>query len=110
MALNQYTGRSNRSLENSHAKKCAYELKIRRGELDDEEMGGGSPLEGFYDDWEDLMIEMKRRDIEVKPVCELCGDERTHMEGRMYPGGHTEVTVHCAECSAPNLRGQVVEF
>ena len=66
MSLNQYTGRSNGSLERSHAKKRAFLLKLRRDDV--VELGGGSPMEHFYEDLDDLEREMKRRGMDVPDV------------------------------------------
>jgi hypothetical protein len=99
MSLNQYTGRSNGSLERSHAKKRAFLMKLRRD--DDVELGGGSPLEHFYEDLDALEGEMKRRGMDIAPVCATCRDEEKAEAGIE--------TVWCPDCQPAERAGTRAE-
>lgn len=46
-------------------------------------------------------------EVSDTPQCEMCNDEGVHMDARLYPSGHTEVTVYCTACGG-NLAGEVV--
>ena len=60
--LNQFTGMRTASLEAKLLKLEAAVAKITSGE---EEGGGGSPLEGLYDQIEDIEAELHRRNVEI---------------------------------------------
>lgn len=38
--------------------------------------------------------------------CDTCQDTGECMGSALYPSGHTEITVHCPDCSPPNMRGR----
>ncbi len=61
-ALNRFTGMRTASLEAKLRKLEATCAKITSGE---EEGGGGSPLEGLYDQIEDIEAELHRRNVEI---------------------------------------------
>ena len=60
--LNEFAGKSTRSLEARLRKLEATVAKITSGE---EEGGGGSPLEGLYEQIEDIEAELHRREVEI---------------------------------------------
>ena len=60
--LNHFTGMRTSALEAKLRKLEATVAKIHSGE---EEGGGGSPLEGLYDQIEDLEAELHRRNVEI---------------------------------------------
>lgn len=60
--LNQFTGMRTVTLEAKLKRLNATVDKITSGE---EEGGGGSPLEGLYEQIEDIEAELHRREVEI---------------------------------------------
>lgn len=61
-ALNQFTGMRTATLEARLKRLEKTVAKLTNGE---EEGGGGSPLEGLYDQIEDIEAELHRREVEI---------------------------------------------
>lgn len=61
-ALNQFTGMRTATLEARLRRLNATVDKITSG---DDEGGGGSPLEGLYEQIEDIEAELHRREVEI---------------------------------------------
>lgn len=61
-ALNQFTGMRTATLE---AKLKSLEKVVAKLVSGEEEGGGGSPLEGLYDQIEDIEAELHRRNVEI---------------------------------------------
>jgi hypothetical protein len=59
---NQFTGVRTAALEAKLRKLERTVAKIANG---DEEGGGGSPLEGLYDQIEDIEVELHQRNVEI---------------------------------------------
>ena len=68
--LNQFTGCSDRTLK-IRLKNMLADLKELRE--DDEELGGGDPLEGIYERIADLESEIKRRAALSAPSTDAKG-------------------------------------
>jgi hypothetical protein len=72
MTLNRFTGRSDAWLLEMYKKQVDWYVNLDP----DEELGGGSPLESYFDGLDDLELEIIERGLSTKAALDKNWKER----------------------------------